>query len=165
MINKTGLDLLTQNAPGMDAYMATVGCFVRSAIAIAEIAAGRCLTASQINGIHEEAERRGYIYSKEIKQSAPIANIALGVLGKAGRYVEVGTTKGGVPQYYPSAINGGIDRTDAAIRKIRQPAGSKYENHFKVVKGNEVIFDPWDPNGIDGSTVYDICYALVGTSA
>jgi hypothetical protein len=158
------MDLIHQNANGILSVVQATGCFFVSAITLAEIQAQKSFSAAQVNALWSLAAKKGWVADGNIKQSAPIASAALQELGCSGRFVEVGTrsNEGAQIEFYGSVADN-LRRADALIRKIRQPKGSPYPYHFKVVdESGGVVFDPWAPNGIRGSTVYDIIYAFIG---
>ena len=135
-----------------------VGCFFRSAQAIAEIEAEKTLTLHQINKMWEWAVQEKIIdVDNKMKASAPIANKTLEVLGVKGkRFIEIATSKKGVPTYYPS-IPKDLQKPKYFIKKILNQFNG---THFLVVdKNGKTIFDP-DNSVKEVNEYYTILYAI-----
>ena len=136
-----------------------IGCFFRSAQAIAEMISGKALTPEQINDMWEWAKGVGYIDNKNfMRASAPITNHTLKLLGCKKKVYEVGTLRNGREEYYPSVVKN-MARADYRIQKIK----TKYQagTHFRVVNEYErVIYDP-DPSIESLGSFYSILYCVV----
>ena len=152
------LKLLPQTTKGLAEEIQCIGCFFRSAQAMAEIEANQALTIDQINQMWLWAKSEGIIDENlKMKASAPIANHTLNVLGvKNKKFIEIATSKNGVPAYYKS-IPKEKRKPDYFIRKIKnQYSGT----HFLVVdEKGKTIFDP-DNSAIDKGEIYTILYKI-----
>lgn len=154
------MNALKQNDKNLMRDIQQVGCFFRSAQFIAENKTGKCLTAQQINAMWLWANEKGIIKNRVmVKGAAPIANRALEILGDSGKFVEVGTFQNGVIKFY-RGVHYGLQRIDALIQKVKQPAGSVYPEHFRVVdKFGAVLFDPYEPSLKNCTPMYSILFA------
>lgn len=156
------MNALKQNDKSLMRDIQQVGCFFRSAQFIAENKTGKCLTAQQINAMWIWANEKGIIKNRVmVKGAAPIANRTLKILGCSGKFIEVGTFQDGVIKFY-RGVHYGLQRIDALIQKVKQPAGSVYPEHFRVVdKFGTVIFDPYEPPLKNCTPVYSILFAYL----
>ncbi|MEL3905112.1 MAG: DUF261 family protein [Treponemataceae bacterium] len=156
------MNALKQNDKSLMHDIQEVGCYFRSAQFIAENKTGTCLTAQQINAMWLWANEKGVIKRRVMVQgAAPIANRTLKILGDSGRFVEVGTFQDGTVSYY-NGVHYGLQRIDALIQKVKQPAGSVYPEHFRVVdKFGTVIFDPYEPPLKNCTPMYSILFAYL----
>ena len=152
------MELLKQTDKRLLPIIQSIGCFFRSAQAIAEIEAEKTLTLHQINNMWEWAVQEKIIdVDNKMKASAPIANKTLEVLGVKGkRFIEIATSKKGVPTYYPS-IPKDLQKPKYFIKKILNQFNG---THFLVVdKNGKTIFDP-DNSVIEKKEYYTILYAV-----
>ena len=153
------MELLKQTDKRLLSVIREVGCFFRSAQAIAEMISGKALTPEQINEMWEWARKAGYIDEHNcMRASAPITNHTLKILGCNKKAYEVGTSRNGRDEYYPS-IPEKMERADYRIQKIK----TKYSvgTHFRVINGyGAVIYDP-DPSIESLSTFYSILYCML----
>lgn len=150
------IKLIPQTNKSLYKEIQSVGCFFRSAQAIAEIEAEKALTTSQINSMWEWASIKGIItWDCIMKASAPIANKTLEVLGvKNKKFIEIATSKNGVPTYYKS-ITKEMQNPKYFIKKIHNQFDG---THFLVVdKNGMTIFDP-DNSAEEVYEIYTICY-------
>lgn len=156
------MNTLKQNDKSLMRDLQQVGCFFRSAQFIAENKTGKCLTSQQINAMWIWANEKGIIKNRVMVQgAAPIANRTLKILGDSGKFVEEGTFQDGVIKFY-RGVHYGLQRIDALIQKVKQPAGSVYPEHFRVVdKFGAVIFDPYEPELKNCTPMYSILFAYV----
>ena len=149
---------IPQTSKGLFKVIQCVGCFFRSAQAIAEIEAEKTLTLHQINNMWEWAIQEKIIdVDNKMKASAPIANKTLEVLGMKGkRFIEIATSKKGVPTYYQS-IPKDLQKPKYFIKKIRNQFNG---THFLVVdKNGKTIFDP-DNSAEEVNEYYTILYTV-----
>lgn len=150
------LKLLPQTTKGLAKEIQCIGCFFRSAQAMAEIEAGQALTIDQINQMWLWAKGEGIIDENlKMKASAPIANHTLNVLGvKDRKFIEIAVSREGIPTFYKS-IPKENRKPDYFIRKIKnQYSGT----HFLVVdEKGKTIFDP-DNTAKEISEYYTIWY-------
>lgn len=152
------IKLLPQTNKELFHEIQCVGCFFRSAQAIAEMEAEKTLTPFQINAMWAWAKGEGLIdEGLKLKASAPIANKTLEVLQvKNKRFIEIATSNMGVPAYYKS-ITKELQNPKYFIRKILNQFGG---THFLVVdKKGKTIFDP-DNSAIEKKEYYTILYAV-----
>lgn len=156
------MNALKQNNKSLMRDIQQVGCFFRSAQFIAENKTAQCLTAQQINAMWIWANEKGIIKNRiMVKGAAPIANRALEILSDDGRFVEVGIFQNGTTTYY-TGVHYGLQRIDALIQKVKQPAGSVYPEHFRVVdKASTVLFDPYEPPLKNCTPMYSILFAYM----
>ena len=85
------MELLKQTDKRLSPVIQQIGCFFRSAQAIAEIISGKALTPEQINEMWEWAKKAGYIDNKNfMRASAPITTHTLKLLGCKNKVYEVG---------------------------------------------------------------------------
>jgi hypothetical protein len=155
--------LLHQDDVGIRKEIHNFGCFFMSACAIAQMHSMAVLSADQLNGLWDTAVAKHLIVDNNVVSSAGIINAAMEVLIREPKWCEVGTRKDELSYVvFYASVGASMKRVDAMIRKILQPPGSTYKNHFKVVdySGN-IVYDPWT-KGISGKTVYDIAYAYKG---
>ncbi len=153
------MQLLKQTQQNLYFIIQCIGCFFRSAQAIAELENKTALSAEQINEMWDWAKASGYIDEKNfMRASAPIANHTMKLFGCKKKFYEVGTFQNGKIEYYKS-IPPSMRRIDYCIQKIK----TKYKagTHFRVVdlKGN-IIFDP-DPRIEAVGVFYSILYCVV----
>ena len=155
------MNALKQNDKNLMQDIQQVGCFFRSAQFIAENKTAQCLSPQQINAMWLWANEKGVIKNRVmVKGAAPIANRTLKILGDSGKFVEVGTFQNGVIKFY-RGVHYGLQRIDALIQKVKQPAGSVYPEHFRVVdKFGAVIFDPYEPPLKNCTPMYSILFAF-----
>ncbi len=151
--------LLKQTDKNLLPVIQKVGCFFRSAEAIAEIAMNKNLRAVQINEHWLTEKEKGFIDANNcMLASAPIANRVLKILGNTkDKFFEVGIFKNGKTTFYES-IPKEMQRADFLIQKIK----TKYSigTHFRVVdNAGQVIFDP-DPSVEEKGIFYSILYCL-----
>ena len=157
------MNYLFQNDPALYQVIQRIGCFFRSALHLAELKAGRALTAQEINALWEKSKKLEYITTLHgekncVANSAAIANLALQTLGCFGKFVEVAVFRNGTFTWYASVKE---RRADAFIQKIRQGGPSK--THFRCVdKTGGVIFEPHDPPIKSLGIFYTICYRFDG---
>lgn len=156
------MKLMKQNDEKLYPVIQKVGCFFRSCGIIAELKCGKKLEADQINRTWDWARRQGYVdNNNDVRNSAVIATQFLRELGDdTGRFVEVGTFRDGVTQFYFGIRNGSPElcKIDALIQKIKQNGPSKY--HFRVVdKSGKLLEDPHEPEINVVSVEYSILYA------
>ena len=153
------MELLKQTDKRLSTVIREVGCFFRSAQAIAEMISGKSLTPDQINEMWEWAKKAGYIDDRNfMRASAPITNHTLKVLGCNKKVYEVGTCRTGRDEYYPS-VSRNMARADYRIQKIK----TKYQagTHFRVINSYErVLYDP-DPSIESLGAFYQILYCVV----
>ncbi len=156
------MKLIKQNDIRLIQDIREIGCFFRSAQAMAEMKAGTTLTADQINVMWHWAKINGHIENRIMVHGAiPIANKTLKYLGCPGRFFEVGLFKNGKTSYYKS-IPKHLQRIDFLIQKANQVAGAKYKHHFRNVdRFGEVIFDPYEPAVEVSGAEYSILFAYV----
>ncbi len=154
------MNLIKQNDARLIKDIREVGCFFRSAQALAEIKTGTTLTAEQINAMWGWSIRNGHIENRVMVNGAmPIANKTLKYLGSPGQFIEVGLFQNGKTTYYKS-IPKHLKRIDFLIQKAKQKAGAKYKNHFRVVdRFGCVIFDPYEPTVEVAGSEYSILFA------
>lgn len=151
--------MLKQNSAGLLDDIKAIGCFFKSCIAVAELQTGISLTAEQHNEMWRECGLLKYIIEENIKNSAPIIQMAFRYLGKSVSVVEVGTDKDGYYKWIQN--NPKYQRIDARIEKILQGGPSK--THFRVVSdGNEVLFEPHNPEIRSLGHVHTIWYFIEG---
>ena len=152
------LKLLPQTNRKLLEEIQCIGCFFRSSQAIAELEANKTLDHFQINTMWLWAKTSGLIdEGLKLKESAPIANKTLEVLGvKNKKFIEIATSKNGIPTYYKS-IPKELQKPKYFIRKIlNQFSGT----HFLVTDQNgKTIFDP-DNSAIEVKEYYTILYAV-----
>ena len=149
--------LLKQNDKQLIYPIREVGCFFRSALAIAEMTCGKLFSASEINEMWFVCQDKGFIVNREmVKGGAPVMNLAFDLLFEkygAEHYkaIEIATSRKGVVEFYPS-IPKEMRRTDAFICKRKTPKTLKYPYHFVVndAKG-DLLFDPYTPD-VQGTT-------------
>ena len=155
------MNALKQNDKNLMQDIQQVGCFFRSAQFIAENKTAQCLSPQQINAMWLWANEKGVIKNRVmVKGAAPIANRTLKILGDSGKFVEVGTFQNGVIKFY-RGVHYGLQRIDALIQKVKQPAGSVYPEHFRVVdKFGAVLFDPYEPPLKNCTPMYSILFAF-----
>lgn len=155
------MNVLKQNNKSLMRDIQQVGCFFRSAQFIAENKLQKALSPQQINAMWIWANEKGVIKRRVMVQgAAPIANRTLKVLGDSGRFIEVGTFQNGATNFYKS-IPKNLQRIDALIQKVKQPAGSVYPEHFRVVdKAGTLIFDPYEPPLKNCTPMYSILFAF-----
>lgn len=113
------------------------------------------LNSSQINMLWDFSYQKRYITEQNCMTcSAPIANLALGMLGVPGRFVEVATFKDGNMGWYPAIED---RKAEYFIQKIKQngPEGIHFRN---VTKEGERLWDPHDPEIKPTGIFYTICY-------
>ena len=150
------IKLIPQTKKGLFEDIQRVGCFFRSAQAIAEIEAGKTLSVEQINSMWTWSKRTGLIdKNNRMTASAPIANRTLEVLGVRGKkFIEIATSKNCIPTFYKS-INKDMQKPKYFIKKIfNQYNGT----HFLVVDNiGKTIFDP-DDTAKEVSEAYTILY-------
>lgn len=153
------MDYIFQNDKKLYPVIQQIGCFFRSALFMAETKAGKVLNSEQINALWDESKAKGFIGKKDgddncVLKSAAIANLALKVLGKEGKFVEVAIFKNGVTAWYKSVTD---CRADSFIQKIKQSGPSK--THFRNVnRYGSIVFDPHNPPIRELSIMYTICY-------
>ena len=149
--------MIKQNDARCIPPMQAIGCFVRSCGLVAEYKTGKALSAEQINALWTKSKEHSYIdINDNVKQSAPIINMALAMLGDSGRFIEIGTFKDGITYFYPS-IPTAQWKIDALIQKIKQ--GGKSITHFRLVdKAGNLIEDPHEPPIRPISIYYSILY-------
>lgn len=156
----SNLSFIKQNNPECQPALQRVGCFVRAAMHMGELASGAQLTPKQINYIWEWGLKEGFI-SKEfnLRESAPIANKAIEVLQYHGKIYEVGTFTKGELSWYPS-VPGNMRRIDFVIQKIKQngPEGTHFRN---VTRNGKLLWDPHEPEIRVKGIFYSIIYAYV----
>lgn len=138
-----------------------IGCFFRSCGLIAEYKTYRDLTVKQINDTWLWAKENKYINEENcVVKSAPIATRFLELLGDKGKFVEVGTFKDGVLEYYPAYKGTDLARGDAFIQKVK--TDGKEGTHFRPVdKYGVLVEDPHEPRIRAVSIFYSIIYAYV----
>lgn len=138
-----------------------IGCFFRSCGLIAEYKTYKYLTVKQINDSWLWAKENKYIDEENcVVKSAPIANHFLEILGDKGRFIEVGTFKNGITEFYPAYKGTELARIDALIQKIKTngPEGT----HFRPVdKKGICIEDPHEPPIKACAFIYSILYAYI----
>ncbi len=152
------IQLMPQTNRNLCEEIQRVGCFFRSAQAIAEMEAESTLSPFQINAMWLWAKEAGLIdESLKLKASAPIANKTLEVLRcKDRKFIEIATSNMGVPTFYKS-IPKELQKPKYFIRKILNQFGG---THFLVVdKKGKTIFDP-DNSAIEKKEFYTICYTV-----
>lgn len=138
------------------------GCFFRSCGLVAEYKALQHLTAEQINNGWDFAKKNDWINEEDnVKDSASIINYFLHLLGKGGKFVEVGTFKDGVTTYYPwTDKQPEYKKIDALIQKVG--TNGYYGTHFRLVdKRGALIEDPHEPPIKAQKYYYSILYAYV----
>ncbi len=153
------MELLKQTNYKLFPIIQNVGCFFRSAEAIAELAAKKSLTAEEINTQWLTEKQKGFITNDNcMRASAPIANRALKTLGLTNlKFFEVGIFKNGKSEFYRS-IPKRMRRADFLIQKVK--TGTNIGTHFRVVdRMGNVIFDP-DPRVKVTGIYYSILYCL-----
>lgn len=154
--------MIKQNDKNCLPIVQSIGCFLRSCGAIAEIKEMKKLTAEQINELWEWAKKTNNIDFKNcVKHSAPIATQALRMLGNTnGNFIEVATFKKGVLKYYPSITENLKRSKKSYIQKIK--TDSTIGTHFRVVDNcGELLFDPYSPTVKVESIFYSIVYSYV----
>ena len=153
------MNLLKQTDKRLLPIIQQIGCFFRSAQAIAEIISCKTLTAEQINEMWEWAKKAGYIDNKNfMRASAPITNHTLKLLGCKKKIYEVGTSRNGREEYYPS-VPKSLAHADFRIQKIK----TKYQagTHFRMVNEYEQVIYDSDPSVESLGAFYEILYCVV----
>lgn len=153
------MELLKQTDKRLLPIIQAVGCFFRSAQAIAEQESGKTLSPEQINEMWNWAKKSAYIDERNfMRASAPISNRTMKVLCCNKKVYEVATQSNGKIEFYKS-IPPSMRRGDYYIQKIK----TKYKagTHFRVVdKDGNIIYDP-DPNVECLGVFYSIVYCVV----
>ena len=153
------MELLKQTDKRLLSVIREVGCFFRSAQAIAEMISGKALIPEQINEMWGWAKKAGFIDDKNfMRASAPITNHTLKLLGCNKKVYEVGTCRNGRDEYYPS-VPKSLKRADYRIQKVK----TKYQagTHFRVINDYEyVLYDP-DPKVESLGAFYQILYCVI----
>jgi hypothetical protein len=152
------MNLIKQNDARCSILIRKIGCFFRSATALAELHTGKELTVRQINELWEQSVAEGYIKGTKIVRSAPISTLALRALGDGGRFVEIGTFKNGIKSLYA-----GVQETGKTyyIQKIK--ANNPDGTHFRVVSSiGDLVFDPYEPSVNNLGIFYSILYSYRG---
>ena len=159
-------ELLKQTDKQLYKDINQVGCFFRSAVAIAELKCGKILSASDNNKIWDIANEAKLIVDRNmVRGGAPITNLAFKLLhDKVGTHVwqcyEVGTRRAGKVSFY-SSIPENMRRADAIIRKIKRPKLSPYPFHFVLLPfGKEPVWDPHDPPLLSAGIEYEILFCV-----
>lgn len=152
--------MIKQNDKRLLPDIQSIGCFVRSCGAIAELKSGNELSARQINNLWAWAKKSGNVdYKNDVKHSAPIISKAYEMLGGKGRFFEVATFRNGKMGYYASVGEGLRKAEKWYIQKIK--TNGKVGTHFRVIdyKG-DLLFDPYEPEVIVQGIFYSIVYAF-----
>lgn len=151
--------MIKQNDSRLLPVIRKIGCFVRSCGAIAELKAGRELSAEQINELWEWAKKSGNVDRNDnVKHSAPIITHAYRMLGFKGTFFEVATFKNGRINYYGSVGEGLRNAEKWYIQKIKTngPEGTHFRN---VDYEGKLLFDPYEPEVNSQGVFYSIVYA------
>ena len=154
--------LIKQNDPNCIPWIQKSGCFLRCAQAVAELKAEKALTSKQINDMYKWAKSYRHLNSRnDLTRSAPVMNRTMEVLGKPGRFIEVGTIKDGHIVWYPWVQNSpSYQQGDVFIQKIKQ--GGPQRVHFRIVDDYEqLLWDPHDPEIKNLGSIYTIVYRFV----
>jgi len=161
------LNMIKQNTSGIKKDIQEVGCFFRSAQGIAEFKTNARLTIEEINSLWDEAITKGWVKKREMTSGAgPIINQTFKHLHKTHnvplfKAFEIGTKKDGVTTYYPS-VPKEMQNPKAFIQKIRQPKGSAFPFHFRIVDASGSLFwDPYQPQIKMVSEVYTILFNII----
>lgn len=153
-------DFFKQNDPLCLPVIRSVGCFARSAMHVGELIAGRKLTVGQINDTWEWAKVEGFITKdNNLRESAPITNRALLILGYPGKVYETGTFSKGKLTWYPS-VPDKMRQIDYLIQKIGQngPEGTHFRN---ITRNGKLLWDPHEPEIRVKKIFYSIIYTYV----
>lgn len=150
--------MIKQNHPQCMPIIRSVGCFVRSCWALAELKTGRRLKANEINKLWIFGKSSNLIdHNNNVKESAPLATEALRVLGDSGSFVEIATFIEGKMNYYSWVTPAMKERKKWFIQKIK--TNGKIGTHFRVVnKEGKLIFDPYEPECTVQSIFYSVVY-------
>ena len=152
--------MIKQNDCRLLPEIRTVGCFVRSCGAVAELKAGKTLSYRQINELWNWAKKSGCLNkNNDVKHSAPIITKAYEMLGFKGRFFEIATFKNGKMGYYGSVGDGLKSVPKFYIQKIA--TDGTIGTHFRVVDWEGVVvFDPYEPAPEAKKILYSIVYAF-----
>lgn len=151
--------ILKQNAKDMYKDIQQVGCFFTSCLAIAQMKAGKNLSAAEYNALWDEAHKKGFMKNRYMVTSDKVINLAFEKLGVKKKAFEVGTDSGGF--YGWTANSKTYTNINACIQKIRRPEGSAYPFHFRVVnEAGELLFDPYSPELKSAGNEHIIWYCI-----
>lgn len=152
--------MIKQNDCRLLPEIRSIGCFVRSCGAVAELKAGKTLSYRQINELWQWAKKSGNVdWKNDVKHSAPIITKAYSMLGMKGQFFEVATFKNGKMNYYGSVGEGLKSAEKWYIQKVKTdgPIGTHFRN---VDYEGKLLFDPYEPEVIPQGIIYSIVYAF-----
>lgn len=150
---------IKQDDPRLNKEMQESGCFVRSCMHIAEIEAGKVLTAAQIESIHKKIIEKKHVATDKttVLEPAQIINETFKCLNVKKRARQIGIFKNGRLEYW---VPEEMQINHHFIQKINT-YNEKYKTHFWNVdyKGH-VTFNPHSSDirvkSVEYSTIYYI---------
>lgn len=155
--------ILKQNSKGLYKDIQEVGCFFTSCLAVSQMHSGKNLSVEQYNELWDEAHAKGFMKNRSMVKSDKVINLGFEKLGVNKKAFEVGTAVGvSSGSFYGWVAKARTyKRADAFIQKIRQPKGSVYPFHFRVVnKAGKLLFDPYSPTVKSAGSEHIIWYCI-----